>query len=147
MHRYDPEQMRALVQIRKLHAELLDYSPPIRLLTLLESIRPSTDTTPFVAPDWPFKRSALSSIGMDLSPEEEAERREIIEMSDSARSKALVKVLRDEGELASLATPRGFLLTGPPGTGKSLLMDIFFASLPIPHKVRFHYHQCVFPPI
>lgn len=80
---------------------------------------------------------------MDLSPEEEAERQEIIGMSDKARSKALVAVLRSEGELASLATPRGFLLTGPPGTGKSLLMDIFFESLPIPHKVRFHYHQCV----
>lgn len=82
---------------------------------------------------------------MELSPEEEAERQEIIGMSDKARSKALVAVLRSEGELASLATPRGFLLTGPPGTGKSLLMDIFFASLPIPHKVRFHYHQYVVP--
>lgn len=25
--------------------------------------------------------------------------------------------------------------------GKSLLMDIFFQSLPVPHKVRFHYHH------
>lgn len=128
-------------QIRKLHAELLDYNPPIRLLTLLESIRSPSDTATHVARAWPFKRSTLSSVGMELTPEEEAERQEIIGMSDKARSKALVSVLRSEGELASLATPRGFLLTGPPGTGKSLLMDIFFASLPIPHKVRFHYHQ------
>ena len=120
---------------------MLDYNPPVRLLTLLESIRSPSDNSPQTAPTWPFKRSSLSSVGVELSPEEEAERQEIIGMSDKARSKALVAVLRSEGELASLATPRGFLLTGPPGTGKSLLMDIFFASLPIPHKVRFHYHH------
>lgn len=104
--------------MRKLHQVLLDYQPPIRLLTLLESLRPSTDPLAQAAepPAWPFKRSALSTIGTDLLPEEEAERREILALGDKARSKALVSVLKEEQHLAMLDTPKGFLLTGPPGT-------------------------------
>ncbi|KAM0745812.1 hypothetical protein T439DRAFT_369898 [Meredithblackwellia eburnea MCA 4105] len=138
--KYDLEQMRALVQMRKLHQELLDYQPPIRLLTLLESLRPSTDPLP-QPPEWPFKRSELSTIGTHLLPKEEAERDEILRMDEKTKSKALVKVLKEGGSLEDLDTPKGFLLTGPPGTGKSMLLDIFFHSLPVPHKVRFHYHH------
>lgn len=83
---------------------------------------------------------------MELTPEEIAEREEILAMTDKAKTKALVQVLKSENELEGLMTPKGFLLTGPPGTGKSLLMDIFFQSLPIPHKVRYHYHQYVASP-
>lgn len=104
------------MEIRKLHAALLDYQPPIRLLTLLESLRPSTDPGVGKIPEWPFKRSALSELGMEMLPEEVKEREEILGMSDKARSKALVQVLKGEQGLESLNTPRGFLLTGEPGT-------------------------------
>lgn len=102
--------------MRKLHAELLDYQPPIRLLTLLEALRPTSELQGAVVPEWPFKRSFLSSLGTDLLPSEAAERQEIVEMSEKSRSKALVKVLKGEQGLEALNTPKGFLLTGPPGT-------------------------------
>lgn len=35
------------------------------------------------------------------------------------------------------------LLTGPPGCGKSFLIDLWFSSLPTPYKVRKHYSQLV----
>ncbi|GAA5914046.1 hypothetical protein JCM6882_001832 [Rhodosporidiobolus microsporus] len=147
----DEEQLRALVQIRKLHEQLLDYQPPVRLVTLLESIRslPSSDTAPTSSvsaltspslPAWPFRRSALSVLGQDLSPEEEEERRMLASLSEREKTTQLVKVLKAHEGLEDLDTPKGFLLTGPPGTGKSLLMDLFFQSLPVPHKVRYHYH-------
>ncbi|GAA5960320.1 hypothetical protein JCM21900_006528 [Sporobolomyces salmonicolor] len=145
--RKDDEQLRALVQIRKLHAELLDYQPPVQLVTLLDSIRelsPSSadpaSSAVSVLPAWPFRRSALSELGQELSPEEEEERRQLLRLSEREKTTQLVKVLNAHEGLEELDTPKGFLLTGPPGTGKSLLMDLFFQSLPVPHKVRFHYH-------
>ncbi|GAA6063760.1 hypothetical protein JCM10212_002712 [Sporobolomyces blumeae] len=148
--RKDEEQLRALVQIRKLHEELLDYQPPIRLLTLLESIRelppPSSPNSGSAVapassfPAWPFKRSPLSELGQDLLPEELEERNRLVALSEKEKTTQLVKVLKAHEGLEDLDTPKGFLLTGPPGTGKSLLMDLFFQSLPVPHKVRFHYH-------
>ncbi|KAM0793729.1 hypothetical protein ACM66B_001152 [Microbotryomycetes sp. NB124-2] len=141
----DPEQIRALVAIRKLHEELLDYNPPIRLLTLLEALRPTSETVAATASSqasaWPFKRSSMSSVGTGLLPAEEQERQQLLAMSEATKSTELVKALTDKSALEDLDTPRGFLLTGPPGTGKSLLMDIFFKSLPVPYKVRFHYHS------
>ncbi|GAA5999954.1 uncharacterized protein JCM10292_003554 [Rhodotorula paludigena] len=147
----DEEQLRALVQLRKLHAELLDYQPPVHLFTLLESIRalptassasstPSALTTTSSVPAWPFQRSPLSDLEPGLSAEQEAERRQLAQLSEREKGAQLVKVLKAHEELEGLDTPKGFLLTGPPGTGKSLLMDLFFQSLPVPHKVRYHYH-------
>ena len=37
--------------------------------------------------------------------------------------------------------PRGVYLYGPVGSGKTLLMDLFYQVLPLPAKSRFHFHQ------
>ncbi|GAA5964226.1 hypothetical protein JCM8115_002839 [Rhodotorula mucilaginosa] len=145
----DEEQLRALVQIRKLHADLLDYQPPVQLVTLLDSIRslPSSSKSesnavvkPSAFPAWPFKRSALSNLGEGLSESEEQERKRLLALSDKEKTTQLVKALKAHEGLEDLDTPKGFLLTGPPGTGKSLLMDLFFQSLPVASKTRHHYH-------
>ncbi|KWU41050.1 hypothetical protein RHOSPDRAFT_23715 [Rhodotorula sp. JG-1b] len=132
----DEEQLRALVQIRKLHADLLDYQPPVQLVTLLDSIRslPSNSKSESNA------RSALSNLGEGLSESEEQERQRLLALSDKEKTTQLVKALKAHEGLEDLDTPKGFLLTGPPGTGKSLLMDLFFQSLPVASKTRHHYH-------
>lgn len=35
------------------------------------------------------------------------------------------------------------LLTGPPGSGKSFLIDLWYSGLPTPYKVRRHYNELV----
>lgn len=144
-----PLTLPMLPQIRKLHADLLDYQPPVQLVTLLDSIRslPSKSNSQAVTksassgwPAWPFRRSALSSLGPGLSDAEEQERQHLLALSDKEKTTQLVKALKAHEGLEDLDTPKGFLLTGPPGTGKSLVMDLFFQSLPVASKTRHHYH-------
>ena len=48
--------------------------------------------------------------------------------------------LSREEEIYSLNTPKGLLLSGEVGTGKTMLMDMFFNSLPVERKRRWHHH-------
>jgi len=60
--------------------------------------------------------------------------------SPERRSLALVRTLSREEEIYELTTPQGLLLSGEVGTGKTMLMDLFFNSLPLERKRRWHHH-------
>ncbi|KAG7098402.1 hypothetical protein E1B28_000361 [Marasmius oreades] len=46
-------------------------------------------------------------------------------------------------ELATLQSPKGLLLTGPPGSGKTFLVNLWFDTLATPYKTRRHYTELV----
>lgn len=92
----------------------MDYKPTYSLRYLLESARPETASD-----------DGSKQLGQHIVP--------------SKATKALVQALTQEDDLANLDTPEGFLLTGSVGTGKTMLLDLFYDSLPIKKK-RIHYH-------
>ncbi|KAL1411127.1 hypothetical protein Q8F55_002077 [Vanrija albida] len=118
---WDDEQVRTVMKLRHLASTLAGYDPPLDLVSKLGT-RPPQQASERT---W-YQR--LPGVGERVLPD------------DGARGRALVRVLTGEEEIANLNTPRGILLTGPPGSGKSLLLALFFESLQTQHKQRHHYH-------
>lgn len=111
----DEEQVKALVKLRSLSRRLQDYTPPVHLLGIL--------------------KAAENAANNAQTSQQERDR----VMTDSQTE--LVRYLTTQETLADLDTPRGLMLTGPPGSGKSEILNIWFDSLPIRGKFRRHYHH------
>ncbi|KAH9485556.1 Lactation elevated protein 1-like protein B [Psilocybe cubensis] len=121
--KYDEEQIRAVMKLRRLHKELIDYAPPAHSANLLGPLaHPPCEDPEQEKPWWVFSEK---------------------EMETKQFGKALVTLRGHAEELGALETPKGLLLTGPPGSGKSFLVDLWFQSVPTPYKVRKHYSQLV----
>src|SRR5882724_11082763 len=48
---------------------------------------------------------------------------------------------KPEERIAPEGTPKGLYLVGEVGRGKSMLMDLFFASADVTRKQRIHFHR------
>ncbi|KAI0675380.1 AFG1-like ATPase-domain-containing protein [Trametes maxima] len=123
----DEEQIRVIMQLRKLQKEFDGYAPPAVLARHLnpthaivrdQSMRTEVDNT---RPWW----EATNSIEPITSPA------------------GLVRVRTHAEEIDALTTPKGLLITGPPGSGKSFLVDLWFSTLSTPYKARKHYNELV----
>ncbi|EJF65444.1 hypothetical protein DICSQDRAFT_79616 [Dichomitus squalens LYAD-421 SS1] len=124
----DEEQIRVIMQLRRLHRELDGYAPPAlqsRYLNQTHSVIPG---------------SAQPSSGEPLTPWWAASD----PLSDkSASARGLVRIRTHAEEIEALTTPKGLTITGPPGSGKSFLIDLWFSTLPTPYKTRKHYNELV----
>ncbi|KAJ1038274.1 hypothetical protein NDA11_001272 [Ustilago hordei] len=129
----DEEQLRALVQLRRINRVLRDYTPPAHLLGILnEDVQSQSSSALASAIDARLRPGARE---FQVSPSSPSSGR------GEGKIAELVKWLSQSEGLAELGTPKGLLVTGTPGTGKSMVMDIFYDSLPTLSKFRRHYHH------
>ncbi|EGD78360.1 hypothetical protein PTSG_09426 [Salpingoeca rosetta] len=135
----DPAQLEALVLLDKLHSELCAFDPSpvqahdehvvhrykqIKQERIKEAVREHEDTQRklygFTEDDKAFERHA-QELKVD--------------------TKVLEEDL-DNVDLPQLTTaPRGVYLWGSVGCGKSMLMDLFYDTLPVKQKLRIHFHS------
>ncbi|EIW83233.1 hypothetical protein CONPUDRAFT_101930 [Coniophora puteana RWD-64-598 SS2] len=104
------------MQLRRLHNELVDYAPPAFSQSLIHA---KTDHDG----RWWASSSEEAEIEVDAG--------------------ALVAVKSLAEEMRALTTPKGMLLTGPPGSGKSFLVNMWYSTIPARHKTRKHYNELV----
>lgn len=128
----DEEQLRALVELRRINRILRDYTPPVHLLGILHQDTQSQSSA-----------ALASAIDARLRPGAKEFQPSSTSSSTNGEQRIgeLVKWLSESEGLAELGTPKGLLITGTPGTGKSMVMDIFYDSLPTKYKFRRHYHH------
>ncbi|KAI0690281.1 AFG1-like ATPase-domain-containing protein [Cerioporus squamosus] len=122
----DEEQIRVVMQLRKLHREIEGYAPPAVQARHLNATHTVTSS---------------SSTG-DSTPWWSADSDDPV-VSQSETIRGLVRVRTHAEEIEALTTPKGLLVTGPPGSGKSFLIDLWFSTLPTPYKARKHYNELV----
>lgn len=85
--------------------------------------------------------SALAQRGYALDPSQQAAANRLQQLHDnwveykSQRSNSLKKLL------AHPSAPHGVYLWGGVGRGKSFLMDVFYAAVPVVRKMRVHFHE------
>jgi len=120
----DEAQERAARRLTKLQIALIDYSND----EIIEAIEMKERNEKRA-----FQNDiAEKSDSRQLGPTRESEEEETIEVG---------KELNEEAEPNRIMVPRGVFLHGGVGTGKSMLMDAFFAEASVMNKRRVHFHS------
>lgn len=112
-------------RLRKVYERVKDYEPEEGLGDALERLQQLL-----------YEQSGTAR----LSPLEWIQRTAMGGTRADKEARALVHVLSDEQQVLESRAPRGLLLCGDVGTGKSMLMDMFIDALPRQRKLRYHFH-------
>ncbi|KAF7509829.1 hypothetical protein GJ744_007340 [Endocarpon pusillum] len=130
--RPDPAQHRLALQLQKLYYRLKDYQPELEYRHRLDQISRTVDAASETQSQHdaeqgyvPYQRSPFSSLWRDGS-------------SDPIL--ALTRTVPIQHSALSINSPKGMLLYGEVGRGKSMLLDLFADSLPSRKKKRWHFN-------
>ncbi|KAE9378000.1 hypothetical protein N431DRAFT_399287 [Stipitochalara longipes BDJ] len=129
----DAAQHRVAFGLQKLYYRLKDYSPQAEYGAQLEAISRAVesaskfeDTKQVAVPGHPLRRNPLFS--------------HLFSKREARDTLALTRVLTSHEAAMKLDSPRGLLLHGEVGTGKSMLVDLLANSLPNRKKRRWHFN-------
>ncbi|KAI9849265.1 MAG: hypothetical protein M1837_004724 [Sclerophora amabilis] len=132
----DPAQHRLALHLQKLYFSLKDYEPEIAYSTRLKQITKAFDQ--------PTSASNTAHDGIANTPKENIERKGVFSAFMATKEKrntlAMTQILTSHESAMTLNSPRGLLLHGEVGTGKSMLIDLLADSLPTRKKRRWHFN-------
>ncbi|KAF1960235.1 hypothetical protein CC80DRAFT_523372 [Byssothecium circinans] len=126
----DPAQHRLTLHLQKLYERLIDYEPSIEYSERLKQLSRTLSTTQ-KGPPAITKKSRIGTKGIWTSLLAQKEKRD---------SLALTRVLTSHEAALNLQSPKGLMLHGEVGTGKSMLIDLFADGLPNRKKRRWHFN-------
>ena len=119
--------------MQKLYDQLKDYEPSVeyskRLNQLTRAVNAGQDASP------PSSTAPAELGSFDRSWIWKA----LVNQKEQRDSRALTRVLTDHDQAMALQSPKGLMLHGEVGTGKSMLIDLFQESLPNRKKKRWHF--------
>lgn len=131
----DELQLRVMKEFQKLYHRVIDYTPPeelsIKISLLLRQIELKHAEKTARETNMSGFRGRMGAI------------LNIFRKDPAAQKRQLIRYITDEEELHNFASPQGLLINGEVGCGKSMLMDIFAASLPHKSKMRWHYNNFI----
>ena len=129
----DPAQHRLALELQKIYFRLKDYSPQAEYGAKLQALTRFIKDPPKEKEDrnvavlgHPLRRNPLFS--------------HLFQKIEDQNTLALTRVLTNHEAAMSLNSPRGLLLHGEVGTGKSMLVDMLADSLPTSKKRRWHFN-------
>lgn len=129
----DPSQHRLALELERIYSRLKDYSPNLEYASRLKAITQAIQEAPVsgedrtvAVPGHPLRSNPLFS--------------HLFQRNDNKNTLALTRVLTSHEAAMKLKSPRGLLLHGEVGTGKSMLVDLLADSLPNSKKRRWHFN-------
>ncbi|KAF5845689.1 hypothetical protein GGP41_009514 [Bipolaris sorokiniana] len=131
--RPDPAQHRLALHLQKVYDRLIDYEPTVeyskRLQQLSRAVGSDQNAAAAAPTDTYANRFGRRGVWTSLLAEKE-----------KRDSLALTRVLTSHDEAMQLQSPKGLMLHGEVGTGKSMLVDLFQDCLPNRKKRRWHFN-------
>ncbi|KAF4551727.1 AFG1-like protein [Elsinoe fawcettii] len=131
----DPAQHRLAIHLQKLYDRLKDYEPTVEYSERLNQISKAVGAT---------SGSHTIDDGQNLvGLGRRGVWQSIIAQKEQKGTKALTRVLTSHELARDLNSPKGLMLHGEVGTGKSMLIDLFADCLPNRKKCRWHFNTFI----
>jgi peroxisome-assembly ATPase len=130
----DPAQHRLAIHLQKLYYRLKDYSPQTEYAARLKAIsqaveensRREDDASTVAVPGHPLRQNPLFA--------------RLFAQKERRDTLSLTRIITNDEAAINVDSPRGLLLHGEVGTGKSMLLDLLADCLPNRKKKRWHFN-------
>ena len=130
----DNGQLRLALHLQKLYERLKDYEPQVEYSQRLDQISRTVKNN--------AEQDGATSLNQDGIPPRKKQNswRALLAAKEQRGSLALTQRLTSHESAVQLTSPRGLMLHGEVGTGKSMLVDLFADCLPNDRKRRWHFN-------